>query len=167
LTVDQLAAEFPKARKYAMNYLRAKGNSIEDSEDAVQSAALQAMRHRDQFNGTSAFSTWFLRIAINERLMVKRSRTINRLLAAEQIDTIQIAAPDDPERAASKRERVQQIVDVALTLSPKRRKYFLLTHAEMIPVDMKNTAKRSLHGARALIREQLCSSPQPSATAAI
>ncbi len=46
----------------------------EDAEDACQQALLKAYSHIDQFNGDARFSTWLIRIAINEALMVVRKR---------------------------------------------------------------------------------------------
>jgi RNA polymerase sigma-70 factor, ECF subfamily len=40
----------------------------EDAEDAAQQSMLNAYVHRRQFQGTSSFSTWLTRIAINEAL---------------------------------------------------------------------------------------------------
>src|SRR5437868_7679730 len=41
----------------------------EDAEDVVQKSLLQAFVHLDAFEGGSRFSTWLMRIALNEALM--------------------------------------------------------------------------------------------------
>src|SRR5579871_196910 len=51
----------------------------EDAEDATQSAFLKAYLHLGDFHGASRFSTWLLRIAINEGLerLRRRKQTIS------------------------------------------------------------------------------------------
>ena len=46
----------------------------EDAEDVVQKSLLQAFVHLDAFHGGSRFSTWLMRIAINEALMNLRKK---------------------------------------------------------------------------------------------
>lgn len=53
--------------------LRISGNK-EDAEDALQQALLKAYSHIDQFHSKSRFSTWLLRITINEALGKLRKR---------------------------------------------------------------------------------------------
>jgi RNA polymerase sigma-70 factor, ECF subfamily len=60
------------AKAYRMA-LRITGNR-EDAEDAIQQALLKAYAHVDQFHSKSRFSTWLLRITINEALGKLRKR---------------------------------------------------------------------------------------------
>jgi len=46
----------------------------EDAEDVAQKSLLQAFVHLDAFHGGSRFSTWLMRIAINEALMNLRKK---------------------------------------------------------------------------------------------
>jgi RNA polymerase sigma-70 factor, ECF subfamily len=46
----------------------------EDAEDASQQTLLKAFANIRQFQGASQFSTWLIRIAMNEALMVMRKR---------------------------------------------------------------------------------------------
>jgi RNA polymerase sigma-70 factor (ECF subfamily) len=46
----------------------------EDAEDVVQEAFLKAFQHLDQFRETSKFSTWLIRITLNQSLMKLRKR---------------------------------------------------------------------------------------------
>ena len=48
-------------------------------EDAMQEAYVSAFSHLSQFDGTAAFSTWLVRIAINEALMKLRKRNSERI----------------------------------------------------------------------------------------
>jgi len=50
----------------------------EDAEDVVQDAEFKAYCRLDQFEGSSRFYTWVMRIVINEALMKLRKRRFNR-----------------------------------------------------------------------------------------
>ena len=66
-------------RKYDRKLLRiAQGvtHNREEAEDAVQEAFLKAYQRLDQFQESAKFSTWLIRIVLNEALMkVRRQRT--------------------------------------------------------------------------------------------
>jgi RNA polymerase sigma-70 factor (ECF subfamily) len=50
-------------------------NNPEDAEEAVQEAVLKALSHLTDFRGEAKFSTWLIRITINEaRLKLRRDR---------------------------------------------------------------------------------------------
>jgi len=57
----------------------------EDAEDALQEAILRAFSRLDQFRGSSRFSTWFIRIAINQALMLLRKRRISAEISYDMI----------------------------------------------------------------------------------
>ena len=65
----------------------------QDAEDAVQLSLHKAFTHLPKFEGRSAFSTWFTRIAINEALMLRRK---NRGLREISIDESQIGKEAAP-----------------------------------------------------------------------
>jgi RNA polymerase sigma-70 factor, ECF subfamily len=49
-------------------------NNREDSQDAVQEAFLKAFQNLSQFREDSQFSTWLIRITVNQSLMKLRKR---------------------------------------------------------------------------------------------
>jgi RNA polymerase sigma-70 factor, ECF subfamily len=68
--------------------------SREDAEDNLQNVFCKAYCKIGQFEGNSKFSTWLVRIAINEAFMFLRKRRSEELLACDEGD----AASDEPER---------------------------------------------------------------------
>src|SRR5712691_8186196 len=52
----------------------------EDSQDAVQEAFLKAFQHLGDFREASQFSTWLIRITVNQALMkLRKRRTTNEV----------------------------------------------------------------------------------------
>src|SRR5487761_2568645 len=56
----------------------------EDAEDVTQDAFLKAYEKLDQFQGNSKFSTWLVRIAVNESLMRLRKRKTSKTVSMDQ-----------------------------------------------------------------------------------
>jgi RNA polymerase sigma-70 factor, ECF subfamily len=61
------------SKRIQLTVYRMLGN-WEDAEDVLQESLLKAFEHLGQFRGTSKFSTWLTRIAINSALMLMRKR---------------------------------------------------------------------------------------------
>jgi RNA polymerase sigma-70 factor (ECF subfamily) len=78
------------ARRYRQVVLsigwRSTGNP-EDAEDILQQTLLKAFAHLRTFRGASSFSTWLVRIALNEGLMLRRkSWRMHKISLDEQLD---------------------------------------------------------------------------------
>src|ERR1043166_2847903 len=71
----------------SLNMLRNR----EDAEDNLQNVLVKAFHHIDRFEGNSQFSTWLVRITINEALMKLRKRN------SERISDYQAMGPNDDE----------------------------------------------------------------------
>lgn len=56
----------------------------EDAEDVVQEAFLKAFLHLDQFREDSKFSTWLIRITLNQSLMKLRKQRPTREVSLEE-----------------------------------------------------------------------------------
>ena len=103
----------PQMSKAYRVALRITGNR-EDAEDAIQQAMLKAYAHIEQFHSKSRFSTWLLRITINEALgKLRKQRAENAHLsygsvAEDGADPVEmIRAKDDarPEMLYVKQEK--------------------------------------------------------------
>jgi len=56
----------------------------EDSQDAVQEAFLKAFQNLDQFREDAQFSTWLIRITLNQSLMKLRKQRIMREISLDE-----------------------------------------------------------------------------------
>jgi RNA polymerase sigma-70 factor, ECF subfamily len=60
-------------------------HNTEDAEDAVQEALFKAFRNLDQFREESKFSTWVIRITVNQSLMKLRKWRTTKELSLNEI----------------------------------------------------------------------------------
>ena len=56
----------------------------EDAEDITQDVFFKAYQKLDQFQGNSKFSTWLVRIAVNESLMRLRKRKTSKTVSMDE-----------------------------------------------------------------------------------
>jgi RNA polymerase sigma-70 factor (ECF subfamily) len=129
---EMFLASRPKFVGMAYSILRNK----EDAEDAVQDAVLSAYVHLRNFEGRSAFTTWFTRIVLNAALMILRKRTNSRIdslpepSTADQIPwTERIpASQPDPEMVCAEGETFQLIDALLAKMNPVLRQAFTMTY---------------------------------------
>ena len=68
----------------------------EDAEDITQDVFFKAHQKLDQFQGNSKFSTWLVRIAVNESLMRLRKRKTSKTVSMdEDVHTEEGSIPRD------------------------------------------------------------------------
>jgi len=128
---EMFLASRPKFVGMAYSILRNR----EDAEDAVQDAFLSAYVHLRNFEGRSAFTTWFTRIVLNAALMILRKRTNSRIDSLAESPsgeiswTERIPTPQpDPEMVCAEGETFQ-LIDVLLgKMSPVLRQSFTMTY---------------------------------------
>ena len=105
----------------------------EEAEDVLQQAYVNAFTHLRQFNGDARFSTWLLRIAVNEALARVRRRGRYESYSDEEaaVETgISRSAPPDPERQAFNGE-LRGLLEWAIdTLPDGMREVFVLRDVE-------------------------------------
>lgn len=108
--------------------LRATRNP-EDADDVVQQVFLNALLHLEDFEGRSSFSTWLVRITINEAYTVGRRRKksnevfleeVNVLDGTERIAEIEDLQPN-PEEQCSRQEWAQLLLSAIDELKPLMR----------------------------------------------
>jgi RNA polymerase sigma-70 factor (ECF subfamily) len=149
--------------------VRALLKDEDEVEDVMQQAYVLAFTHLEQFKGSAKFSTWLIRIAVNEALLRlrKRSRWVSIEGGAgedpeKSMKLVERKTPD-PERRAIDRELVR-LLEVAIdALAPIYRTVLVLREvdglstgetAEVLSVS-EDVVRTRLHRARVLVREEL------------
>jgi len=165
------------SRVYGMSFKMLKNR--EDAEDNLQNVFCKAYGKIRQFEGNAQFSTWLMRIAINEALMVLRRRRskdgpvhADGDRPADDLDT-KTELRDlhaDPERQYLTKELAAKAFD---TLSPALSKPFILQKgegwtcqevAEALDITTK-TVKSRIFRARARLRQRLSALSKTQSTA--
>ncbi len=143
-------------RVYAL-CLRMAGN-VAEAEEFTQDVFVRAWGQLATFRGDSAFSTWLHRLAVNEVLQARRSRT-RREARVQPTDTegmARHAGPVPPEPTPELERAIAGLPDGA-------REVFVLyeiegyQHLEIAAMTgiAEGTSKAQLHRARRLLRERL------------
>lgn len=136
----------------------------DEAEDVVQQAYVTAFDKLAQFRGDAQFSTWLIRIAVNEaygRIRKRKNRRLVSLVETEQnVDTEPEPTPEDE---AYRREMTKILEDQIDALPEALRVAFVLRDVEELntaetsrALDISEQAVRvRLHRARALLQERL------------
>src|SRR5690606_5384317 len=160
-------------RRYNQNLYRVIRGYLhdeEDVEDAMQDTYLKAFDKLQQFQGKSAFSTWLIRIGINEALLrirrLKRSRSMV-LHEADMEEEKIVQLPDtkemNPEKLAIHHETKQLIEKAIDQLPEKLRIIYILKEvqgmkneeiADCLEISGPNVKVR-LHRAKMLLKDTL------------
>ena len=149
--------------------VRAVMNEEADVEDVMQQAYINAFTHLDQFEERAQFSTWLIRIALNEafarRRKIKGPGSVVRIrLELDDdrrgyMDTL-ISPDADPERQAYA-EELRRVLEAAVEALPDNyRTVFMLRDIEGLSTSEtgeglglgEEAVKTRLHRARAMIR---------------
>lgn len=145
--------------------------NLEDAEDAVQEAFLKAFQHLDKFREDAKFSTWLIRIALNQSLMKLRKRRQAREVSIENDSPseennlpMEIAdwAPN-PEELYGKTELREILRKTLQELRPILRVVFVLRDIEGLSLEQTSEAlgvsvtavKARTRRARLQLRERL------------
>jgi RNA polymerase sigma-70 factor (ECF subfamily) len=118
----------------------------EDAEDIVQQTFQKAFVHLQKFEGKSSLSTWLTRIAINQALMLLRSRRGLREVLIDDSSGDEEATPareladasPDPEASYLQREKIQVLSVAMRQLTPRMRKAIELR--ELAELSNRDTA---------------------------
>jgi RNA polymerase sigma-70 factor, ECF subfamily len=143
----------------------------EDSQDAVQEAFLKAYQHLAEFRGDSQFSTWLIRITLNQSLMhLRKQRKTRELSLDEDFATDEDVIPREvidwapnPEELYSASELRNILISAIEELRPILRVAFVLQDLEGLSTDQaaealnlsQSAVKSRLWRARLQLRELL------------
>jgi RNA polymerase sigma-70 factor (ECF subfamily) len=141
-----------------------------DVEDAMQNTYLKAFDKLQQFQGHASFSTWLIKIGINESLLTLREIKKNKNLYAGEKEAPNekiIQLPDskqmNPEKLAIRQETIQLIERAIDQLPEKYRVIYVLKEIEGLDnKEIQNclgisdsNIKVRLHRAKSLLKEAL------------
>jgi RNA polymerase sigma-70 factor (ECF subfamily) len=143
----------------------------EDAEDITQDVFFKAFQKLDQFQGNSKFSTWLVRIAVNESLMRLRKRKTSKTVSMDQdVQTDEGSIPRDfaewrpnPEQNYNQAELAEILRKTIAGLPPGFRTVFTLRDIENLSTEETAEAlglsvpavKSRLLRARLQLRERL------------
>jgi RNA polymerase sigma-70 factor (ECF subfamily) len=138
-----------------------------EAEDVMQQAYLNAFTHLHQFEERSQFSTWLIRISLNEAFGRRRKMRLSESRAqlpfeserGEFMDSL-ISPQADPERQAYAQELRRVLESAVDTLPETYRTVFMLRDIEGLSTSEAaaglglgdEAVKTRLHRARAMIR---------------
>jgi RNA polymerase sigma-70 factor, ECF subfamily len=143
----------------------------EDSEDAVQEALLKAFQNLAEFREDSQFSTWLIRITVNQSLMkLRKQRTYREVSLDEKFDSdadeVPLDVPDrapNPEQMCWASELRDILVRTVEELRPILRTVFVLRDVEGLSIEQtaqvlnlsQSAVKARLWRVRLHLRERL------------
>ncbi len=148
--------------------MRSYVSSEDDARDIMQEAYVKSYLKLEQFNNQSSFSTWLIRIGINEALQFirKRKRQSENYGKTESLENV-FHLPDinqmNPEKQAIKSE-TRALVERAVDSLPEKYRVIFVLHqieglsnseiAESLKLTDSNVKVR-LHRAKKLLKEEL------------
>lgn len=158
-------------RRYNQTLFRAVRSYLdrqEDVEDAMQETYLKAYAKLDQFKGDAAFSTWLVRIGINESLQkLRKSRTLrvhtNPDVRMEQLQQLPDNGQMNPEQRTIQGES-KRLMEQAIDKLPEAyRAVYMLREVEGMNVaevahclDISEAnVKVRLHRAKSMLKESI------------
>lgn len=131
----------------------------DDAEEVLQLAYISAYEKISQFRGDAKFSTWLIKILINECLMLKRKKhkSVN---VSEDLVTNSPGDHLNPERHYMEKER-KEILEKAIQRLPEKYKaVYMLKEVEGMSIEETSSAlaiskvnvKVRLHRAKSMLR---------------
>jgi RNA polymerase sigma-70 factor (ECF subfamily) len=154
-------------RRHNQRIYRALRGLLRDEgeiEDAMQQAYLQAWSRLDTFHGEARFSTWLIRIALNEGLMrLRKQRRLELVPEPESPEDEMPTAAPDPQDRAERRELAEVLSRAVDALPETYRVGFVLREVEGLSTAevasalgiTEDAVKTRLYRARSLLRDAL------------
>jgi RNA polymerase sigma factor (sigma-70 family) len=148
--------------------IRSYLKDADDIQDAMQDTYLKAFDKLYQFQGNSSFSTWLIRIGINEALQrIKKNKVISLNHTHDLTDTKVIQLPAskqmNPENSAINKE-TKKLIEAAIDELPEKyRTIYILKEIEgmdnaaigdCLELD-ENNVKVRIHRAKNLMKDAL------------
>jgi RNA polymerase sigma-70 factor (ECF subfamily) len=154
-------------RKYNQRLYRICKGYLRDEaeiEDVMQDTYINAFQHLSSFAGRSQFSTWIIRIAINECLQrLKRIHRMDSLDTHEENSKVMNIQHIDPEKQTLNRELKELLESAISQLPEKYRSIFIMREVEKMSTEetsavldlTESNVKVRLNRAKKLLRNAL------------
>ncbi len=138
----------------------------DDVKDVMQSAYIKAFENLEQFRGEAQFSTWLIRIAINEALKKIKSQKnfsdINDVTDPKKFDQKERSAPT-PESKVINDDMNKHLEKAIDTLPPKYRSVLIMREIEQMSTKetaekleiTRSNVKVRLHRAKNMLRDEI------------
>jgi RNA polymerase sigma factor (sigma-70 family) len=132
-------------------------------EDVMQNTYLKAWYHLPQFKADAAFSTWLIRIMINECKQAIRRKEKERVAYREYVQDKNVIYDQGIQKSLMQKEMKEMMQQAILQLPTKYRTVFICREVEMLSteetaacleISAQNVKVRLLR-AKAMIRKQL------------
>jgi len=131
----------------------------DDCDEVIQNTFIKVYEKLDQFRSEARFSTWLIRILINECLMLKRKK--KKWLGLNDIVTLPAGDHLNPEIKYMDEERKKIFEDAVNRLPEKYKSVYILKEIEGMSIEeiteilaiSKVNVKVRLHRARIILRE--------------
>ncbi|MEO9511573.1 MAG: RNA polymerase sigma factor [Flavobacteriaceae bacterium] len=150
--------------------IRSYINEVMEIEDVMQNTYLKAFEKLYQFKHTSSFSTWLIRIGINEALALIKEKNKVVTLYSKNPQTKQntiLEIPDgnqlNPEKRIIRNEAKQLLENAIDSLDVKYRTVYILREIEEMTINeisecmsvSKSNVKVRFHRAKNMLKEKL------------
>lgn len=135
----------------------------DDAEEVIQLAYISAYEKLSQFRGDAKFSTWLIKILINECLMLKRQqRRVVKLDESKDV-TFSTESHQNPEEDYMDIERKEILQEAVKRLPEKYRTVFIFKEIEGMSIEeisdslgiSKVNVKVRLHRAKSMLKEDI------------
>lgn len=126
--LDKLGVLFERHHRSLYNFFLRQSWRSDICEDLVQDVFYKMLRHRSTYKGTSKFTTWMFRIAVNAKIDYLRK---HRHEAGEtEIDESMASAGPSPEDLAMKSSEKALLMKALNSLSDDKREVLVLKRFE-------------------------------------
>jgi len=142
----------------------------DDCEEVLQQAYISAYEKINQFRGDAKFSTWLIRILINECLQLKRKKQGYKNVSDEDLVTIPSGNHLNPENRYMEKERKEILEKAIQRLPEKYKSVYMLKEVEGMRIEETSEAlsiskvnvKVRLHRAKSMLKKFILESADVS-----
>ncbi len=141
------------------------GIQDDDCEEVMQLAYIAAYEKLQQFRGEAKFSTWLIKILVNECLQLKRKKKKSVYINEESLVTIPAGDHLNPQEVTMDKERKEILENAIEQLPEKYKSVYILKEIEGMSISetadaltiSKVNVKVRLHRAKNMLKDALSS----------